>query len=161
MQQEKRISQILHPDRTLAYNSGDHKVGGLKPFTAGSAKSKDFYVHEKFRQKVFNSKDFRGEKSAWLGDAKFTTKSAKTDGKFKILNADKKVDTKLSPTKDAREASKTASTHEAHEASRQLVGPDSTKLGKFTTRDKENSWKGDMHQMTIDEVRDLLNKPKL
>jgi len=160
--QEKRISKILHPDRSLAYYSGEHKLGGMKAFGTDAAKSKEFNVSQKFHPSGYASeKGFKGTKSDWKGDAKFSTTAARTEGKHGILDADKKADSKTAPTKDASEGAKKARTREDRYAKREFLGPESKKLHENTPISKANSWKGDLQPMTIDEVRDLLNKPKL
>jgi hypothetical protein len=163
--QEKRIAKILHPDRTLTYYSGEHTVGGVKSFGTNSgkssAKSKEFNLSEKFHPTGYTSKGFNGAKSDWKGDAKFETKAARSEGTRKMLDADKKAATKTAPTKDAYEGSKVAASHDSQYAKREFLGPESKKLHENTPQSKSNSWKGDLQPMTIDEVRDLLNKPKL
>jgi hypothetical protein len=160
--QEKRISKILHPDRSLSYYSGQHKLGGMKAFGTDSAKSKEFNLSQKFHPSGYASeKGFKGTKSDWKGDAKFSTTAARTEGKHGILNADKKADTKTAPTKDASEGAKKARTREDRYAKREFLGPESKKVHDTTPITKANGWKGDLQPMTIDEVRDLLNKPKL
>jgi len=160
--QEKRIAKILHPDRTLSYYSGEHTLGGMKSFGTNSAKSKEFDISQKFHPSGYASeKGFKGAKSDWKGDAKFATTAAKTEGKRGILNADKKAGTKTAATKDASEGAKKARTREDRYAKREFLGPESKKIHENTPITKANSWKGDLQPMTIDEVRDLLNKPKL
>jgi hypothetical protein len=163
--QEHRIAKILHPDRTLAYNAGDHTPGETGKSFGGvshSTKSKGFNFFQKFHPSGYASeKGFKGMKSDWKGDAKFTTKNARTDGKHEILNADKKAATKTAPTKELWDADKKAPAHDSQYAKREFLGPQSKKIHENTPISKAESWKGDMQPMTIDQVRDLLNKPKL
>jgi hypothetical protein len=138
-------------------------MGGMKSFGTSAARSKGFNLSEKFRPTAYQSVKAKDTKSAWNGDAKFTTKSASTDGKRRITNRDKKADVKTAPTKDAPENSTKLPTRDNRQdryANRQFLGPDSKKLNKNTPQSKENSWKGDLQPMTIDQVRELLNKPK-
>jgi hypothetical protein len=160
--QEKRIAKILHPDRTLTYYSGEHTVGGVKSFGTSSAKtSSSFNISQKFHPTGYTSKGFNGGKSDWKGDAKFETKAARTEGTRKMLDADKKARTKTASTKDASEGSKVASIHDSQYAKREFLGPESKKVHENTPITKATGWKGDLQPMTIDDVRDLLNKPKL
>ena len=160
--QEKRIAKILHPDRTLSYYSGEHTLGGMKSFGTDSAKSKEFNFSQKFHPTGYSSeKGFKGAKSDWKGDAKFTTTTARSEGTRKMLDTDKKAATKSASTKEDWQSSKKRSTREDQYANREFLGPESKKLHENTPITKGNSWKGDLQPMTIDEVRDLLNKPKL
>ena len=160
--QETRIAKILHPDRTLAYYSGDHRVGGVKSFGTNSAKSKDFNLSQKFHPNDYASeKGYKGSKSDWKGDVKFATTAARTEGKHEIHNGDKKAPTKGAPTKEDWQSSMKAPAHDSRYAKREFLGPESKKIHENVPLTKQDSWKGDLHPMTIDEVRDLLNKPKL
>jgi hypothetical protein len=161
--QEKHISKILHPDRTLSYYSGEHTLGGMKSFGTHSTKSqKDFNFSQKFHPSGYASeKGFKGSKTDWKGDAKFTTKAAGTEGSRKMLDTSKKAAIKTAATKEDWQSSKKAPTREDRYAKREFLGPESKKLHANTPESKMNSWKGDLQPMTIDEVRDLLNKPKL
>lgn len=160
--QESRITKILHPDKTLAYYSGDHRLGGMKSFGTNSARSKGFNFSQKFHPNEYASeKGYKGSKSDWKGDTKFTTKAASTEGKREIVNADRKAPTKGAPTKEDWQSSKKAPAHDSQYAKREFLGPDAKKVHENVPLSKQDSWKGDLHPMTIDEVRDLLNKPKL
>jgi hypothetical protein len=160
--QESRLKKILHPDRTLAYYSGEHKLGGMKSFGAKSAKSNEFNFSQKFHPTDYASeKGYKKSKSDWKGDTKFSTKAASTEGKREIVNADRKAATKGASTKEDWQSSKTAASHNSQYAKREFLGPDAKKVHENVPLSKQDSWKGDLHPMTIDEVRDLLNKPKL
>jgi len=160
--QEHRISKILHPDRTLAYYSGDHRVGGVKSFGTNSKKSTDFNLIQKFHPSGYASeKGFSGAKSDWKGDVKFKTTSAKTEGTRKGLDTSKKAATKTAATKEDWQSSKKSPTREDRYAKREFLGPQSKKVHDTTPDVKNTGWKGSLQPMTIDEVRDLLNKPKL
>jgi hypothetical protein len=159
--QEKRIKQILHPDRALAYNPADHTVGTVGVYGTGPAKSKDFNLFQKFRPTAHSTQAYSETKTAWKGDVKFATTAATTDGKHEIHNLDRKKDLKTAATKEAPESAKTARTREERDAKLQYGGPDSKKMNTVVHQGEHVGWKGNLEPMTIDEVRDLLNKPKL
>ena len=143
-------ARLLQPDRTLAsplqskaYYNG---AGGVD---IKDANVKDFYVYQKFSAKDFNTKQFSA-KDFWKGDFQFSTKPAivKTDSA-----SGKTFGTKSHPIKDAREAGKgfDTSTFATREA---------PVKGKTSQNHLDEVNKGQT-QMNIDQVRDLLNKPKL
>jgi len=159
-QERKLIDRILKPNMEQKFNPEIHSTNGVKTFTAGAAPSKGFYSDKQVsdRGKDYNSKDFAGSKGAWMGDTKFTTKAAKTDSGREIKNAVTKAPTKAAQVKDDPDRNKAAPTREVYYAKREYAGPESKKIHSTVTADKENSWKGNLQPMSIDDVRDLLNK---
>ena len=133
-EQEKRIKSILHPDRTRDYVPGNHTPGGAgKTFggASSSTKSKGFNFFQKFHPSDYASaKGFKGTKSDWKGDTKFTTKDASTESKHEILNADKKPSTasKTAATKEDWQADKKAPAHDSQYAKREFLGPQAKKI---------------------------------
>ena len=149
------VERLLQPDRTMgnaaqnkAYNGGG--TGSLD--VSKDASVKDFYFVQKFSAKNFDTKSY-DSKNFWMGDFQFATKAAdvKHDSK-----ADKAFDTKTMPVKDAREAGKVFKDQDSKFATRE-----SPIRGKTSQNHLDETNKGGSEQMNIDEVRDLLNKPRL
>jgi hypothetical protein len=151
-QERKLIDRVLKPDMTLHNAAQDKSFGGGKSFQAGSNPYvKDFYFTQKFGPKTFAAGPFRDSKNYWQGDFKFATTEANTRGRFDIPNAAKAVDTKTMDVKDARESGKSYT-------SKTYATDDFRGRGKAQgALDAENAAKA---PMTVDQVRDLLNKNK-
>lgn len=130
-------------------------------FQARDARVNSFYFQQKFNPKSFdNTKSFR-TKTAWDGDFKFATKDARTKS-FET----KAAPMKTAPVKDAREASKTAATREFYDANRttKFKGRNQDLFDKEgpAAQDKvgPTSWSGNLKVLTVDDVREILNKNK-
>jgi hypothetical protein len=154
VQERKLIDRILQPDRTLgnpmqnvAFNGGG---AGASEFSR-QANVKDFYFTQIFSPKSFDTKQYEA-KDFWQGDLQFTTKAA--DVKADAA-AEKSFATKALPVKDAREAGKSYDT-----AKRGFATRNAPAVGKTSQNHLDEMYKG-KEQMNIDQVRDLLNKPKL
>jgi len=152
-QERKMLDRILQPNMTLgnpmqskAYYGGSSGVSLTK-----DANVKDFYFIQKFSSKDFDSKQYEA-KNFWSGNFQFATKAAnvKTDE-----NAQKVFASKALPVKDARESGKGYAAD-----SRTYATRESPERGKTSQNHLEEMNKG-KEQMNIDQVRDLLNKPKL
>jgi hypothetical protein len=152
-QERKMLDRILKPDMSLgnpmqsvAYYGGSGGVTLTK-----DANVKDFYFIQKFSSRDFDTKQFDA-KNFWNGAFQFTTKAAniKDDAP-----AQKDFATKALPVKDARESAKAYAAD-----SRAYATRESPERGKTSQNHLEETYKG-KEQMNIDQVRDLLNKPKL
>jgi len=164
--QEQRISHILHPDEKKAFDLDNAKFFGTKGFsgTTKVTQSKEFQFDQKFSPKAFNAATYSGTKGAWLGDMKFSTKSASTSGKYEIPNAGKAADTKALPIKDYVYSDKAVAT-KIFPGQRPFLkrGPSQDLFDKekgYPSTSKPIGFTGDLRPMTIDDVRTLLNKNK-
>jgi len=154
-QERKLVDRILQPDMTLGNPmqnkafSGGGGTGGVD--TSKNASVKDFYFVQKFSLKAFDTKQYEA-KNYWQGDFQFTTKPAavKADSA-----AEKSYETKALPVKDAPEAGKGY-----QDATRGYATREAPERGKTSQSHLDEKFKGGP-QLNIDEVRDLLNKPKL
>jgi hypothetical protein len=112
---------------------------------------KDYYVPQPFLTRDFSTGSFQ-TKGFRTGDFKFATGPANTSGRYLIPNAGKNVDTKTVDAKDARESGKNYDT-------RDYVTRDYRVRGK--SQDIFDNRENATHKsMTIEEVRELLNKNK-
>jgi len=153
-QERKLTERLLQPNRTLgsplqnkAFSNGGG-VGGVD--TSKGANVKDFPLFKKFSSKAFDTRQFDA-KNFWKGDFQFAT----TPAKVKVRPASQKTfDTKAVPVKDAREAGKGYDSHAY--ATREMP-----EKGKTSQTHLDDVYKGSHSQMNIDQVRDLLNKPRL
>lgn len=148
------LDRLLQPDMTLGNPMQDKAYYGGAGAGADLSKDasvKDFYFIQKFSAKAFDTRQFDA-RDFWQGEFKFVTRDAnvKTDAAAEKLYA-----TKAAPVKDAREAGKSYATDNRAYATREAP-----ERGKTSQNHLEEIYKG-KEEMNIDEVRDLLNKPKL
>ena len=159
-QERKLYDRIMKPDMEQSFNLQQAAGGSSKAFSPKSANSKGFYFQQKANAGTFRSKEYSGTKTAWMGDCQFSTKTARTKD-----DATKPAETKSAPVKDARESGKGAPTKEYVDQQKEFTkrGRSQDKLdaeGGVPKDGKPVGWSGDMKPMTIDEVRELLNKSK-
>jgi hypothetical protein len=154
-QKERSLyERIMKPDETKAFDpSTEANIGG-RTFKSKSAGTKS-YSTGRYSTGQYGTKEF-STKGAWDGDLKFATKEANTKGRY----ATKDAEVKTAPTKDARESGKTAATRPLWDGKREFLGPESKKLDKAVDPNKPIEWKGDLKEMTIEDIRELLNKNK-
>lgn len=152
VQESKMIDRILQPDMTLAsplqgksFYSGKGSVDLTRETPV-----KDFYFVQKFSSKSFETKEF-ASRGYWQGDFQFATKAAyiKTD-----TAADKTFDTKAVPVKAAYESGK-----DYYSGKSAYPTKEAPEKGKTSQNHLDEMYKG-KERMNIDQVRDLLNKPK-
>ena len=162
--QERKLEQrILKPDMSKPFNLEKAPFGGKRAYQGSSANVKEFYAPQRYGPREYQAKDFTGSKGSWFGNAKFNTESAAPKGKFEIPNATRKADTKTLAVDDARESSKTMKTSkyatgEITWRGRSQDKLDSEKGGPGDS--KPLGYSGDFKVMSIDDVRELLNKNK-
>ncbi len=168
-QERKLLDRLLRPDETLEFDLRKSSTIGNRGYATGSARVKEFSYTQKTEPKSFRTRDFHGTKSAWMGDFKYSTKEANSRGKYEIPNVGKAADTKTMRVKAAAESDKTMATRELPEANREyrgsLIRPRSqdrlTQQGPAAQGDRTIGWQGgSLKPMTIDDIRELLNKNK-
>ena len=139
--------------------TGDGSFNG-----AGKANVKSFYFSQLFHPKFLSTQSFLGTKDHWAGDFKYRTDQAYI-GHNIIPNATKDYGTKTSETKPARESNKESATN-TYANTREYRGQGRSQ--DRLTREGPNAlqgavplgMQGNLHPMTIAEVRELLNKNK-
>lgn len=145
-QERKLLDRLLKPDETLQNRSFERSFYFGKKFNgSGTARVSQFQFEDKVSTKSYSTKGF-ALKPYWSGDFKFETKKARTEDPFHIpdYSETKKVESEV-----AREDGKTYGSRDYP------FVRDAPLLGKSQkVLDKESKSK----PMTIDEVRELLNK---
>jgi hypothetical protein len=167
-QERKLIDRIMKPDQTLEYDVRQSSFSSSHTISPPTAHvEKTFSYDQHVLAKPFDAKTFSGAKTAWFGNFHFATNEARTKGKFEIPNATKKADTKTVPVSAARESSKTMDTHAFAAGSKSYFS-----RGRSQDRfDKEGpaatastarplGYSGELKPLTIDDIRELLNKNK-
>jgi hypothetical protein len=151
VQEAGTMDRILHPDRTLKYSDMDRKFdapaaagnkqAAVRPFPfshPASVKAGDgVFRTSKFDSKNYQTKDFATKPAAVTKEYDKTTKTYAV---------------KAVPVNEDRAANKIMDTHEFASAEKPYLG----RGKRQDTLDEIPETK----QMTIDQVRELLNKPK-
>jgi hypothetical protein len=169
--------RLIKPDKEKVFNLEQLTPFGRSKseFQARGANTNSFYFQQKFQPKGYQTESFETKSSRYT-DFKFATKDARTKS-FETKSAP----VKTAPVKDAREGSKTAATSEFSEANRtsgfkgrnqalfDKEGPAAqAKIGpgfggsRFSIPGgpESASWAGDLKQLTVEDIREILNKNK-
>jgi hypothetical protein len=147
---EARIQKILHPDTNSTSHLTEKSYYGGKSFQqTGPAYTKNFYYTEHYSPKEFTTRSYYGATPYSTG--KFATHAANTKGEYEIPNAAKKADTKTAETKESSDSRKGYSTRDY-----------STREYRDRGKSQEilDLQKKDLKPMSIDQVREMLNKNK-
>jgi hypothetical protein len=122
-----------------------------------------FQFVDRTRTRDFSTTAFSGGKNAWLGENKLRLTDARTRG---YADAGRTSETKAHPTERWSGSEKSTPTRAATASTRPFLirgrsqdaidaNPDLAKTGTVVT-----GWEGGLQPMTIEQVRDLLNKNK-
>ena len=143
------------------YVPTDKNQFAAKTFSSKTAYVKDFYYPKHFSAKEFLTGNFKGSKGFWMGDFKYSTNPADTKGRV-IPNATTKYDTKTMPVKTLADAGKGYAVKSYAARASGLRGKSQDKLDKEgpAAMAGKVGWQGNMDTMTLEQVRDLLNKTK-
>ena len=165
-----RGAEIMAADKYKVFDPSRSAVGG-RTYDAGKAQTKDFYHGKTAAAGSYRTRDFSAEKTAWAGDLKFGTKQAPTKD-----YATKEAPTKTAATEEASDAGKTAASRGLPDGKREYLGPESKKLRTPVDPATMGDWRNTretvsdsggsiekystMKTLTIDDIRELLNKNK-
>jgi len=134
---------------------------------AKAAIVQEFQAIKPFRAKDFLSGSYQGSKSFWMGEFKFNTtgadiaNSGKAQGRV-IPHLNEPHPTKALAVTDARESGKRYGVTEYATRKSDFRGTSQEKLDKEGPEAMKSDigWTGNMQTMTLEQVRDLLNKNK-
>lgn len=183
----KRI-EAARPDSAKVFDLRQSMFGGKSASQTDKSKAtKDFQFDQKVRLKEYGTGGFWGTKKSALGDAKFAAKSARTEGKYVIPNVDKRTGDKTASVKEAREANQTMATRGLPDGKRPFLGRENDKARTPVDPATAANWRGssetvtggshdivragrhaltpiertsELKELSIDDVRDILNKNK-
>jgi hypothetical protein len=163
-QQEEKLMDRLKrgPNSNLTYDTNQSAFGSRSAGTSKVAKTGDFSTRS-FLSREFISKPYGGtEKRSWFASLFFPAKSANTSGKYEIPNAGQPYGVKDAATKEARDAGKVAGTSAFAATDLQYLKRNrfDASIKAAPPQDKTVGYTGDLRPMTIDDVRELLNKNK-
>jgi hypothetical protein len=149
-QEQKLIDRVLRPNMELKNNAQQKSFNGGKSFRADAARVREFYFNQRVRTKSASAGSFQA-KAHWQGDFKFSTTQAHSQGRFLIPNASTRVDTATHEVEPARESEKAARVNDY---------PTEKFQGRGTRQRALDLENAPRDPMTIDQVRELLNKPQ-
>ena len=183
-----RGAEILVLDKYKAFNLASAVTGSSRTYKTGSAQMKDFNYEQKVTTRSYGTRGFWGSKQSAFSDQRFATRAARTTGNYEIPNATKKADTKTAATKEAREANLAVAVRTLPDGSRQYLGKEKKKMETPVDPKEAANWRGagamvttggeigpstggrryitpverfgQMKEITIEELRELLNKNK-
>ena len=156
-QERKLMDRMLKPDMQLGtpFQNQAFKGGSSMLVRSSPVADKNFLDSKGASIKEFSSThSFLGLKNPWLGHQVYDTKNASVWSRSVALDAGKKMPVRRAETVTAADAAKTASLGSPVVPVRPFTPVPSSQgaLSQITDKIKNN--------MTIDEVRDLLNKPR-
>lgn len=172
VQERKLLDRLTRPDTSLEFDLRNSSFGGKEKAVSGKqARSQEYRGTRDFAAKDFQARSFQGQKEARAAQREYAAKSARTDGRYEIPGLGKKPVLRAVPVENATEASKAKPTQEYADAHRGAKGGDPGKQGRSQDRltaEQQTGptgttpvgWSGNMKQMTIDDIRELLNKNK-
>jgi hypothetical protein len=172
-----RGAEILVVDPYKKFDASRSGIGTVRPYGTGSAQAKDFNFQQKTRARTFNTRDYAGSKPNSATERAYATGEANTKGKYQIPNSDKEAGQRTAATREWRDGTKVAATQDLRDGKRPYLGPESAKLGKSIDPKTLGDWRsagseavvyggssvermGNLKQLSIDDVRELLNKSK-
>ena len=183
-----RGAEIIELDPDKSFNLKNMTTGSSRTFNTGSANVKQFNYEQKVTTKSYNARGFWGAKQSAFSNQRFATRAARTTGNYEIPNATKKADTRTAATKEAREANMAMTVRTLPDGSRQFLGKEKKKMETPVDPKEAANWRGasamvttggeigpssgrrryitpteqygQMKEISIEELRDLLNKNK-
>lgn len=169
----RRGAEIFQPDSHKEFNPNSYAANSNRTYGTKGASTKNFDSDRQVRLDTFQTRGFWGSKSNSATQKKFATKDADTRA---YLLPDKNPGNKTAATKEAWDAKKTAATHELSDARRQYLGVESRKLNNKVDPKTLANWRAggetvvdsdgeidkvsSLKALSIDDIRDLLNKSK-
>ncbi len=150
-------------DRTMEFKGWDKSFhSGKGKYGAKNAGTRKFNFTQKFRATAFATQDYPGTKGAWGGDFLYKTGAARTEGDHPIPKINSEYATVEVQSDNAKESEKTAQTSTNRDADRNYLGSEADKI-KSSGKDNSavsSGWQGKLLVLSIDDIRELLNKSK-
>ena len=157
-QEQKLMDRIKKPDMnqssTMQGKSFGGKTGSLALRKAGESKDSYAGVRDAYIKDFPFTRSFLGIKNPWFGGKVFDAKTADTFSKSVIMNADREVPVRKAEAVGYWDATKPANFGSPVVPVNPYFPKGSAQGAVNQIKDKINS------KMTIDEVRELLNKPR-
>jgi len=172
----QRGAQILEYNLNSTFDPNKATTAATHGYKTGKAQTKDFYSDRQMHVDTFQTKDF-STKSDQAAQHQYATNDANLKTKFLNLFATKSAKTKAAEVKESPDANKVAATRALPDGKRQYLGPESRKLSQPVNATDLANWRSGggesvnysdgtvekastIKQLSIDDIRDLLNKSK-
>ncbi len=155
------MDRIDNPDRNQSFDAYNKGFNGGKAFSGGgTATVKDYSLLKNFRSKDYLTGAYSGDKGFWMGDFKYATREADTEGRGAAARARKQeFSTKAMPVKDLHDGSKTYASRTVATKAVEWRGRSQDKMDVQGPEAQNTIRDGTFTELkTIDDVRDLLNK---
>ena len=171
----ERGASILYPSNDRTFDPNKYTASAVRGYDTKNAPAKGYDAAHQFRVDTYQSKEFYGAKANSAAQRKFATSDADTKGKYLIPNSGKAYGTKTAGTKESWDAHKQNPTRELADGHRPYLGKESQKVHQSVNPKDLANWhdgqtvtysEGEIEKvstlkpLTIDDVRDLLNKSK-
>ena len=169
----QRGAELLVADPTKTFEPSRSGIGTIRNVSTSGARTKDFGYDQKASTGNFLTRAFGGSKANLASDKKFAAGEAYVKGKYAVSNSADA--TKTAATRKLWDSGKVAETKPTHDSTRQYLGPEQKKLGNYVDAKSLADWRngetviyngnvveriGNLKQLTIGDVRELLNKNK-
>jgi hypothetical protein len=157
--------RLEHPNFEKSFDATKGSPVSNRSVGVRKASSKEFSTRN-FSARDFSARDFGGAKPALLAKSKVETQAAPTKGRNEIPNTDAKAPTKTVAVKSTWDAEKKVDTRTASGSGREFLvkgrSQDRLDLEKNQPRGTSTpiGYSGDLKSLTIQDVRELLNKNK-
>jgi hypothetical protein len=171
----ERGASILYPSTDRTFNPNNYTASAVRGYDTKNAAAKGYDATHPFRVDAYSTRDFYGSKANIAAQRKFATAEANSKGKYLIPNSDTAYGTKSAATKESWDAHKQNQTRELADGRRPFLGKESKKIRQsvnpkelanwhdgdtVTYKDGEIEKVSTLKPLTVDDVRDLLNKSK-
>ncbi len=158
--ERKLIDRVTEPDKEKINTSFNTEFYGGEKFEQGNqaAVVRDFQYENRVNSKSFQTRDYLAS-TYWTGDFQFETKSVVDTKGNPVEKNSGQYSTREFATDQANEAKKTRTVREYGEADKEFRGQESPRMDKaIDPADQSTGWRGNLDVMTMDDIRDLLNK---
>jgi hypothetical protein len=150
-QEQKLVDRVMRPKMDLQNHAQNKAFNGAGSFEAKAALTREFYFTQRVATKAASPGTFQA-RTHWQGDFQFSTSQAHTKPRFLIPNVSSTVKTETHPAEAAVESTKPAPYTDTFQTK-----ATTTRATAQGALDREY---GGRKPMTIEEVRELLNKSK-
>lgn len=173
----KRGADILVWDPNKHFDPNRTGVGAARQFGTGGSRTKDFNFDQKAKTGNFLTRAFGGSKANSPSEKNFDTTDANAKRDFVVPGTTMKTD-KTAATKDLADGTKTSAVRDLPDGDRQFLGRETKKMANAVDPAKLADWRsgggetviynadgsvdrmGVLKKLSIDDIRDLLNKNK-
>ncbi len=169
----QRGAEILVVDPAKTFDPAKSGIGTARTAPTGGARTKEFNFDQKAHPGNFLTRMFAGSKANAAADRKYATSDARTRD---YRTGEASDATKSAGTRTLWDGNKTAATKAAASANRQFLGREKDRMSNSVDPKTLANWRlgsesvnytdhtveeaSSFKQLTIDDVRELLNKNK-